>query len=242
MNAPVVSGGEARRDDLLLAARCASRPPCREAWSKLWGEYAAGVRAWIRQGYRLGGDEGVDDLAQSVFVLCAQGALARYRGDVALKSYLYLIADRVRISENRRLSRQRRDVRRRVSMDAPVGQDGETNLASLLTKTDSMPHNLGMWMSDYGERPDQSFARSSLAAEAHQHLAKLKDPTDREIVRLYFWEGSSDREIGQTTALPTNTVTWRRHRALAELRRSLKRSRMHARFSVLVSSATGSQS
>ncbi len=215
---------EARGDELLLAARCAASPPCRDAWSTLYDRYAGGVKAWIRQGYRLCDDEAVDDLTQKVFIHCAGGALARYRGEIALKSYLYLIADRVRISENRRLSRKRRDVRRQLSMDAFVGGDGQPNLAETLTEGDSMPHRLGMWFSDFGARPDRVHERKTFGRMARGLVAKLPDEVDREIVRLYFWEGAVDRTIGERLGIPTNTVTWQRHRAIARLRGIWKRN------------------
>ncbi len=212
-----------RASEIEMAARCADDPPERSAWEQLYATYAPALRAWLAQGYRLGDDSAIDDMLQKVFLHCAQGALARYRGETSLKSYLFAIADRVRISENRRLSRQCRDVRRRVSMDAARSNDDDTTLAAGLAPSHSLPHQLGLWRSHRLEQPDQLYRQQLMARRLRRLCATLPDPRDREIVRRYFWEGAPDRQIGEALRLPTNTVTWRRHRALALLRRKYQR-------------------
>jgi RNA polymerase sigma factor (sigma-70 family) len=214
---------ERRARDVEMAARCAASPPERRSWEEFYSAYAPAVRAWLRQGYRLNDDSAIEDMLQKVFLLCAQGALARYRGETSLKSYLFTIADRVRISENRRLSRQCRDVRRSISMDAAVTDGESATLAASLAVHHSLPHRLGIWRSQRQAQPDQLYQQRLVAHRLQSLCADLSDPRDREIVRRYFWEGTPDREIGEALQLPTNTVTWRRHRVLALLRRKYHR-------------------
>lgn len=209
------------REDRELAARCASSPPSREAWNDLYGNYGPAVRAWLRRGWRAGGDDSTEDLMQQVFVLCAGGALARYRGEVSLRSYLFTLADRVRISENRRLTRQRRDIRKQVSLTPD--SDEEPDPEASLSPTDSLPHALGLWSSQWTVRPDSRVETNSEEARIQRVLSKVLDPKDREIIESHYWRGESDRSVGERLQMPTNTITWRRHRALAALRRTMKR-------------------
>jgi len=102
-----------------------------------------------------------------------------------------------------------------------------------LSADDSVPHRLGMWLSGFGEQPDQIHARTTVAELARRLVAQLPNPTDQKIVALYFWEGLVDREISERLDMPTNTVTWRRHRAIAELRRIHRRGRARARFTLV---------
>jgi RNA polymerase sigma factor (sigma-70 family) len=217
-----------RREDRLLAARCATAPPARAAWEELYATYSGPLRAWIRRGWRLGNEEGVEDLVQQVFVLCSRGALARYRGEVSLRSYLCLIADRARITENRRLARKRRDVRAETSLDVPIGDEGGVSRGDMISAGDSLPRVLGLWRSGYGARPDEASETGNERAHLRLLVTKLEDSRDREILIAYYWGEDPDRVIGERLGLATDTVTWRRHRALAQLRRTLRRSSLRS--------------
>ena len=209
----------AREADRRLARVCAASPPDRSAWEQLYASHSAGVRQWIRRGRRLGSDEGVEDMLQQVFLLCAQGALARYRGETSLRAYLLRIAERVRISENRRLTRQCRDVRGEVSLDAPVGDgdDGGGSWMNMMGRDHSVPHSLGFWCSEFGQRPDEALEARERLLQINHLVDALEDSLDRKILREYFWESRKDREIAESLKISINTVTWRRHRAQARV-------------------------
>ncbi len=211
-------GNDGRGADRRLARRCATSPPERGAWEQLYALHAAGVRQWLRRGRRLGSDEGIEDLLQQVFLLCSQGALARYRGETSLRAYLLRIAERVRISENRRLTRKCRDVRSEVSLDGRSGDEerGES-WKGRIGADDSLPHSLGMWCSQFGRPADELLEERERLQQINALVDALDDPRDRRVLRDYFWERRTDREIGAAMGVSINTVTWRRHRAQARL-------------------------
>lgn len=213
-----VPASEARAADLELASRCAQSPPDQGAWEQLYALHAAGVRQWIRRGRRLGGDENVEDMVQQLFLLCAQGALARFRGEVSLRSYLLKIAERVRINENRRLTRQCRDVRAELSLDAPLSEETpDETWKSQLEVDDSLPHRLGMWRSAFELLPDAAYKAAEVERRVEALLVELEDDRDRKILKDYFWQNRKDREIAEEMELSINTVTWRRHRSQARI-------------------------
>ena len=157
-------------------------------------------------------------MLQQVFLLCAQGALARYRGETSLRAYLLRIAERVRISENRRLTRQCRDVRGEVSLDAPVGDgDDGGSWMNMIGPRDSVPYTLGFWCSEFGQQPDEALEARERLQQVNRVVDDLEDSLDRQILREYFWESRKDREIAESLEISINTVTWRRHRAQARV-------------------------
>ena len=156
-------------EDRTLAAQCASSPPSQEAWKVLYSTHGPSVRSWLRRGWQAGQDDTTEDLLQQVFLQCAGGALARYRGEVSLRSYLFVLADRVRISENRRLTRQRRDVRKRLSLTRST--DENPGFEATLSPRDSLPHTLGLWSSEWAARPDARLEADSEEARLLRMLS-----------------------------------------------------------------------
>ena len=218
------SGRRRHQSDLELARRCARTPPEREAWDQFYARYAGGVRQWIRRGRRLRGDDSVDDLVQQVFLLCAQGALARFRGQSSLRSYLLRIAARVRIAENRRWSSKCRDLHAAVSLDAPIARATAADAMAPATTwretvacDDSLPLRLGLWTSDFMLPPDRRLELREIAGQVRQLIREVLDPTDRKIIGDYYWREATDRQIAAELGLSINTVTWRRHRAQARI-------------------------
>ncbi len=192
--------------DTDLVARCLARPAGRAAWNELYATYAPVVRARLHFGRRAFPEHDVEDLVQVVFLKLATGALERFEGRSSLRSYLLRLADSARISENRRRLAAKRGSGRVRSYDELLeegGGEGACLASGMPTPEDQLLH-----------RRRTSAVRSA--------VDRLRDPRDREIVALYFAEDPKvDREIAEQLGMPLNTVTWRRLRALKELRRAL---------------------
>jgi RNA polymerase sigma factor (sigma-70 family) len=203
--------------DLVLRDRCLVRPPDRAAWNELWRLHAPLIRARVLYGRRAFPDADVEDIVQLVFLRLAEGALARYEGRASLKGYILTLADSLRISENRRRLAVKRGAGRVLSLDALIGEEpragdpgprGPLRVESTLTALPRDPEEL-----------DRERRRREAVLCA---LSRLDDPRDREVVSLYFGnESCVDREISERLGMPLNTVTWRRLKALKELKRHL---------------------
>ncbi len=207
--------------DAALAAACCATPPDRAAWDELYARLAGVVRARLAHAPRLYDDTHVDDLVQEVFVRLARGGVRAFRGD-SLVNYVLSIADHVRISENRRLRAQRRDVARTASLDdseAVAVQRAVDTSARRAWEGDSIAG-----AASGGEDPETSAWRALTARRLDAALATVRDPRDRAVVDDYFLREPplTDREIGERMRMPLHTVTWRRRRALAQMRAALE--------------------
>ena len=141
----------------------------------------------------LGSRAEAEELAQEVFVR-VHGAIAEFRGDAKLSTWLYTIASRLCL--NRLASSERRMVR-----------EGEETLTRLASSHAS---------------PAAELERSELEAALHRAIAEL--PEERRIVVvLRDLEGLSYEEIGEALELPTGTVRSRLHRARLDLKDKLER-------------------
>lgn len=202
------------QEDLALKARCLARPADRRAWDELYRRYAPLVRARLSYGRRVFPAHEVEDALQTVFLKLATGALERFEGRASLKAYLLTLADSVRISENRRRMAAKRGSGRVVSLDdARPGADGR----AMETPAGSEPLGGGA-----PADPESLFFERRRTERVRAAIARLADPRDREIVALYFAEEPQvDREIAERLRMPLNTVTWRRLKAMKELRRHL---------------------
>ncbi|HEU4595280.1 MAG TPA: sigma-70 family RNA polymerase sigma factor [Pyrinomonadaceae bacterium] len=147
------------------------------------------------------------DLTQETF-LQAFRYIAHFRGDADLRTWLYRIA--VNQARNRWRWWKRRRRERTVSLDAPVGGEGETPLGEMLRGPE-------------GDDPEQN----TLARERERlllgALRAIARPY-REVVVLRDIEGLSYEEVASTLELSVGTVKSRLSRGRTELRRRLEGS------------------
>lgn len=202
-----------RDDDLALRARCIARPAERRAWDELYRCYAPTVRARLCFGRRTFPTHEVDDVVQIVFLKLATGALERFEGRCSLRSYILTLTDSVRISENRRRMAAKRGRGQVVSL-------GDLTPEGIGGMTPRMEDECGMTPRPLD--PEALYLEGRRDERVRLAVARLADPRDREIVALYFAEEPCvDREIAARLDMPLNTVTWRRLKAMKELRRHL---------------------
>ncbi len=188
-------------DDTLVAS-CLRVPADRTAWDRLYARCAGAVRARIRAGLRAFPDAHVEDVVQDVFVRLAAGGLRHYRGPHLL-AYVLTIADHARISENRRWRAQRRDARATLVLDDALAARIED-----------------------GADTERTAWRTMERVRLARAVGSLRDPRDRAIITLYFGpDERTDREIADALGMPHDTVTWRRLRAVRELRALYSKTR-----------------
>jgi RNA polymerase sigma factor (sigma-70 family) len=209
-----------READLALRDRCLARPADRLAWDDLYRRYAPVVRARILHGRRAFPDHDVEDVVQAIFLKLATGALERFEGRASLKAYLVTIADSVRISENRQRLAAKRGEGRLVSLNGFPDASPSNGTSA----TGSNRHGKAFDQATSVDDPEILFLRQRRNELVHRAVSLLADARDREIVSLYFAEEPCvDREIAERLGMPLNTVTWRRLRAMNELRKRLAR-------------------
>lgn len=73
---------------------------------------------------------------------------------------------------------------------------------------------------------DGGAAVESEYADVRAALSSLDD-TDREIIRLTFWDGFSQAEVARLLSMPEGTVRSRTHRARQQLRQRLRAQHEH---------------
>jgi RNA polymerase sigma-70 factor, ECF subfamily len=141
----------------------------------------------------LGGAAEAEEVAQEAF-LCAHRALAGFRGEAKLSTWLYAIASRLCL--NRLASGERR-----------VASHGDEALTRLASREVS---------------PAEEAERSELETALHRAIAELGEER-RIVVVLRDLEGLSYEEIAAALELELGTVRSRLHRARMDLREKLER-------------------
>jgi len=141
----------------------------------------------------LGSRAEAEELAQEVF-LRVHRAVAEFRGDAKLSTWLYTIASRLCL--NRLASGERRMAR--------AGEETLMRLAS------SHPG------------PGDELERSELSAALHRAIAELPDER-RIVIVLRDLEGLAYEEIAAALDLELGTVRSRLHRARMDLKEKLER-------------------
>ena len=140
----------------------------------------------------LGNAAEAQEVAQEAF-LRAHRALADFRGDAKLSTWLYAITSRLCLN---RLAKGERRLRRQ-------GAETLLRLAG-------------------GERPDVAVERGELEAALQRAIAELPEER-RIVVVLRDLEGLSYEEIAEVLDLELGTVRSRLHRARADLKDKLER-------------------
>ncbi len=141
----------------------------------------------------LGNAAEAEEIAQEAF-LRAHGALAEFRGDAKLSTWLYAITSRLCLT-------------RLASGERSMIRQGEDSVMRL-------PSDAG--------GPDVLIEQTELEAALHRAIAELPDER-RVVVVLRDLEGLSYEEIAEALDLPTGTVRSRLHRARLDLKDKLER-------------------
>lgn len=151
-------------------------------------EHAADLSRWLR---RLARKEDVSDLLHEVFVV-AERRGSEFRGDAALRTWLYAIAVRV-VSGWRRKQR----VRRWLFLEPKPG--------------DETPEPVDP------KTPDSTIASKRASEAVHRVLERLSE-RDRMLIVAFELEGLSAAEVGVVAGLSPNAVWVALHRARAHFR------------------------
>lgn len=147
------------------------------------------------------------DLTQETFLQAFRN-IAGFRGEADLRTWLYRIAVNQARNRWRWWKRRRRD--RTVSLDAPVGDEGNAPLSAGLT--------------DEGARnPEQQALARERERALRAALSTLSRPY-REAIVLRDIEGLSYEEVAQALDINIGTVKSRLSRGRDELRRRLEGS------------------
>ena len=145
--------------------------------------------------YRLmGGREGIDDLAQEVFLRLYRG-LQGFRGEARVETYLYRIV--VNVAHDAR-KRRAKDRQSQVSLsDEDAGWENR------------LAHRDG--------NAEQQLQEKQFAAAVEQAMGHL-NARERAVLVLYHQEEQSYEQIATALEMPVNTVRTHLHRGRARLR------------------------
>jgi len=197
-HARVADWGEVGGREAALVQRCAAGDE--SACADLVNEHQ---RMVVQLAFNLLGDrDEAIDLSQEVF-LRVFGTLHRFRGQSALRTWIYRIA--VNQARNRHRFWRRRHRADQVSLDDHVAQHGDFESADEAT-------------------PDRLLAQKELAARLQDALDRL--PFDqRTAIVLREVDGLSYEEIGFSLGVAVGTVKSRLTRARQALRQDLRQER-----------------
>ena len=151
----------------------------------------------------MGDRQVAEEVAQDVFLALFK-ALARFRGDAQLSTWIYRVV--INHCKNRRLYRKRRHVSRHEPLEGDRDDDGPTR---------QFAHD--------GPGTDATVHRSEASQVLQEGLEKL-DEEQRRIIVLRDVEDLSYEEISEILGLPRGTVKSRLHRARSQLARHISRN------------------
>jgi RNA polymerase sigma-70 factor (ECF subfamily) len=144
-----------------------------------------------------------EEITQDTF-LRAHRNLPRFRGESSLATWLHRIA--VNLARNRYWYFFRRRRHATLSLDCPIGEDGDSTLAELFAVD--------------APNPAQEASREEFSALVADCMAKLDAP-HREILALRNLQNQSYEEIAQKLGINPGTVKSRIARARERLRARL---------------------
>jgi RNA polymerase sigma factor (sigma-70 family) len=144
-----------------------------------------------------GSREGVDDLAQDVFLRLFR-ALPGFRNEALLSTYLYRIAVNVAQDE---WKRRRREDRTHVSLS-----DEATEWEERLEHP--------------GQNPEQQLEGRQFQRLVEEHLMRLSG-VERAVLVLYHQEEQSYQQIAAALGMPIGTVRTHIHRGRRKMREAL---------------------
>jgi RNA polymerase sigma factor (sigma-70 family) len=184
-----------RRGDLRLIRRC--KRGDEPAFEKLLQRYRGAIYTLC---YRMTHHpEDARDLAQEIFIKVFS-LLDRYDENYAFSSWLF------RIATNHCIDHLRRNRLRFLSLDAPVGANGE---------------EMEFQFPDSGPQPDTVLQRKEAVARLSEIIEQLP-PHYRLITLLRHDQQLSYEEIAEILDLPLGTVKARIHRARNIIQHMLK--------------------
>ena len=161
----------------------------------------------------LGTRDGVDDLAQEVFLRLFRG-LAHFRGDAQVETYLYRII--VNVAHDARKRRTREAVRTVSLNDSAASSETGNSFCW----EDRLAHP--------GPSAEQHLQQREFASAVEAALAQLSSP-ERAVLVLYHQEELSYDEIAKALEMPVNTVRTHLHRGRGKLRGMLTRAQQGVR-------------
>jgi len=144
------------------------------------------------------------DLTQETFLRAFQ-AIAKFRGDADLRTWLYRIALNQARNRWRWWRRRRRD--RTVSLDAPLNRESDESFGASLSQSGALD-------------PEQQALLNEREAVLLKALGTLRS-TYREVVVLRDVEGLSYEECAAALSISIGTVKSRLSRGRLELKRKL---------------------
>jgi len=155
---------------------------------------------------RLVGESEADDLTQEVFVKVAQ-ALASFRGESALSTWLYRIATHAAFDRLRSPSFQRSA---QVSFEDDWGESGEAEI-----------EDRDVWTGEKAPSIEQQFVRKEMN-ECIRDFIKHLPANYRAVLVLSEMEELGNKEISEVLGITLDTVKIRLHRARRKLREELE--------------------
>jgi RNA polymerase sigma-70 factor (ECF subfamily) len=144
-----------------------------------------------------------EEITQDTFVRAHKG-LARFRGDSSLATWLHRIA--VNLARNRYWYFFRRCKQATMSLDATMGDDGESTFSDLLSAPDP--------------DPSQENSRNEFIDAVETSMEKL-EPSHRRILAMRSVLDQSYEEIAAVLGINVGTVKSRIARARERLRKRL---------------------
>jgi RNA polymerase sigma-70 factor (ECF subfamily) len=151
---------------------------------------------------RLVGEAEAEDLVQEVFIKVNR-ALANFRGDSSLATWLYRIATHTAYDRRRSPSFQQLEQNRQAADPLDEEMD-ELNGCDAFTGTQPQPI-------------EQQYVKKELSACVNNRLAALPE-SYRTVLVLSDMEGLNNKEIAEILGVSLDTVKIRLHRARAMLR------------------------
>lgn len=174
------------------------------AFDELTRRYEGRVFNLVRR--ILGDADEAEDALQETFLSAYRG-LPRFKREAKFSTWIFRIATNAALM---RLRKRRPDV---VSLDQPVGGDGES---------DALPPDVPDW----GRTPDQELIDQETREAMDQAIAALP-PELKAVFLLRDVEGMSNEEAAEATGLSLAAAKSRLHRA-----RLFLRDRLHRHFTV----------
>ena len=144
-----------------------------------------------------------EEITQDTFVRAHKG-LSRFRGDSSLATWLHRIA--VNLARNRYWYFFRRCKQATMSLDASLGDDGESTFSDLLSAADP--------------DPSQENSRNEFIDAVENSMVKL-EPSHRRILAMRSILDQSYEEIAAVLGINVGTVKSRIARARERLRKRL---------------------
>ncbi len=144
-----------------------------------------------------------EEVAQDTFIR-ARNSIQKFRGECSLSTWLYHIA--TNLAHNKHWYWWRRKRANSISLDTPIGDDGDMTVSDIVAGED--------------ENPAESAMSSEFAEMLPKAIAALPEKYS-EVLRLRSAEDLSYEEIAQKLGLSVGTVKSRLSRAREYLRMEL---------------------